>query len=786
MFRQNLLFIYRNFKKFKSTFFINLIGLSSGLACTLFIFLWVSDELNVDKFNEKDSQIFQAMENRKIDSGIGTGAESSGPLAEALLKEMPEIEYAAAVAPPGWFGKSTLSINDNDIKAVGQYAGKDYFNIFSYDLIQGDKDKVLTEKKSIVISDELALKLFDTTENIIGKTIDFQHKKQFVVSGIFKKIPSNSSNQFDFVLTWEEMEDSSPWVREWGNTGPHTYVMVKQGTSINQLNGKIANLIKIKTQDSSRNLFLKRYSQNYLYGNYENGVQAGGRIEYVRLFSIIAFFILLIACINFMNLSTAKASRRMKEVGMRKALGATRKSLIFQYMGESLLMTLLSLLLAILIVIVFLPYFNQITGKQIALFFNAKLLISLLVITVFTGLIAGSYPALYLSRFNPVKVLKGTFQSSLSELLARKGLVIFQFTLSVILILSVIVVYKQIEFVQTKNIGFDKDHIVSFEIEGAVAKSPAVFLLELKNIPGIINASSTAHRMVGHNFATAGLEWEGKNPNELVYFECIKANYDLIETLDIQMKVGRSFSRNFGADSSKIILNETAIETMALKDPIGKKIRLWDQDREIIGVTKNFHFESLHEKVKPLFFCLLPFETKYVMAKIQAGKERETVARLEKFYKKYNPGFTLDYKFLDSDYQAQYVAEKRVSVLSRYFAGIAILISCLGLFGLAAFTAEKRRREIGVRKVLGATIAQIVLLLSRDFMRLVFIAIVIAFPIAFWATQRWMQGFAYKTTLGWWLFVLPGILAILIALLTVSYQAIKAAIANPVKSLRTE
>ena len=786
MFRQNLLFIYRNFKKFKSTFFINLIGLSSGLACTLFIFLWVSDELNVDKFNEKDSQIFQAMENRKIANGIGTGTESSGPLAEALLKEMPEIEYAAAVAPPGWFGKSTLSINDNDIKAVGQYAGKDYFNIFSYDLIHGEKGKVLSEKNSIVISDELALKLFDTTENIIGKTIDFQHKKQFVVSGMFKKIPSNSSNQFDFVLTWEEMEDSSPWVREWGNTGPHTYVMVKQGTSINQLNGKIANLIKIKAQDSSRILFLKRYSQNYLYGNYENGVQAGGRIEYVRLFSIIAFFILLIACINFMNLSTAKASRRMKEVGMRKALGATRKSLIFQYMGESLLMTLLSLLLAILIVIVFLPNFNQITGKQIALYFNAKLLISLLVITVFTGLIAGSYPALYLSRFNPVKVLKGTFQSSLSELLARKGLVIFQFTLSVILILSVIVVYKQIEFVQTKNIGFDKDHIVSFEIEGAVAKSPAVFLSELKNIPGIINASSTAHRMVGHNFATAGLEWEGKNPNELVYFECIKANYDLIETLDIQMKVGRSFSRNFGADSSKIILNETAIETMALKDPIGKKIRLWDQDREIIGVTKNFHFESLHEKVKPLFFCLLPFETTYVMAKIQAGKERETVARLEKFYKKYNPGFTIDYKFLDSDYQAQYVAEKRVSVLSRYFAGIAILISCLGLFGLAAFTAEKRRQEIGVRKVLGATIAQIVLLLSRDFMRLVFIAIVIAFPIAFWATQRWMQGFAYKTTLGWWLFVLPGILAILIALLTVSYQAIKAAIANPVKSLRTE
>ena len=349
-----------------------------------------------------------------------------------------------------------------------------------------------------------------------------------------------------------------------------------------------------------------------------------------------------------------------------------------------------------------------------------------------------------------------------------------------------IVVYKQIQFIQTKNIGYDKDHIVYFDIEGSVPKRAEAFLSELKNIPGIVNAAFSGHSMVGHNLAMAGLEWEGKNSNDLVYFETIRANYDLVETLGIQMKEGRSFSRKYGADSTSIILNEAAVATMHLKNPVGTIVKLFDENREIIGVTKNFHFESLHENVKPLFFTLSPRDVKYVMAKVQAGKEKETITQLEQFYKKFNPGFTLDYKFLDAQYQAQYVAEQRVAILSRYFAGIAILISCLGLFGLAAFTAEKRRREIGVRKVLGATISQIVLLLSKDFIHLVIIAIVIAFPAALWATNKWMQGFAYKTDIGWWLYALPAALAILIALITVSFQAIKAAIANPVKSLRTE
>ena len=785
MIQHNLLIIYRNFKRFKSSFFINLIGLSVGLSCALLIYLWVMDEWNINKFHEKDTQLFQVMQRWQFTESIEIGSSTPWMLAETLADEMPEIEFAATVSMHNWFPKFTLSAGDKNVKAIGQYASKDYFNIFSYHLMDGNKDQVLSDKNSIVLSEELAIKLFNTTENLIGKPLKFQHDKQYFVSGIFKNIPPNSSVQFDFVLSYEILTDLHPQNLNWKNSGPLTYVILKTGTNLSQFNDKIAGLIKTKSKDSYRTLFLRPYSEGYLYGEYENGVQAGGRIEYVQQFSIIAIFILIIACINFMNLSTAKASRRMKEVGIKKAIGASRKSLVFQYLGESMLMAFLSLIIAILIVVLLLPQFNNITGKQLTLRLDANLILSFLGITLFTGLISGSYPALYLSGFNPATVLKGKLNSSLPELWLRKGLVVFQFTLSVILISAVLIVYKQIEFIQSKNPAYNKDNIIYFPREGKVIENLETFLTEAKSIPGIVTVSSIGQSMVGGGNTTY-IDWKGKNPNDITPFAVRPVNYGISEMLDIKLKEGRTFSRNFGTDTSKIIFNEAAIEAMGLKDPIGKVINLWDKKMQIVGVVKNFHFESLHSNVEPMFFILKPENTENIIAKIEAGKERETIDKLQQFYKKYNPGFSLDYKFLDGDYQAQYISEKRVSDLSRYFAGLAIFISCLGLFGLAAFTAERRSKEIGIRKVLGSGVFNIIYLLTGDFTKPVFVSIVIAFPLSYLITKQWLDNFAYRIELQVWYFIGAGLLALIIAWLTVSMQAVKAAVANPVKSLRTE
>jgi putative ABC transport system permease protein len=795
MLRHNLLLIYRNFKRFKSTFFINLIGLSTGLACLVLIYLWVNDELHFDKFHQKDSRLFQVMEHLPHADGIVTSAETPELLAETLAEEMSEIEYAAVSTPPAWFPQIMLSVEGKgnttrNIKAAGNFVGKDYFNVFSYHLTQGDAKQVLKDKNAIVISEQVALRLFNTTENIIGKSVVWKFDnltRTALISGVFKGTPANSSVQFGFLLSFDMFKEIMDMGKDLTTNGPFlTYLTVKEGTNLGHLNRKIIRLFQSRFKGAPRQLFLKPYSENYLYGTYENGVQSGGRIEYVKLFSLIALFILMIACINFMNLSTAKASRRIKEVGIKKAVGASRRNLIIQYLGESMLMTFLSLVTALLLVAFLLPQFNQITGKHLTLHLEANLIFSLLGIILVTGFIAGSYPALYLSGFNPVMVLKGgggKFNSSVGELWARKGLVVFQFTLSVIFIVSVLVVYQQLAYVQSKNLGYDKDHVIYFESEGKVPTSMTTFLAEIKNLPGILQASS----MVGnlHLGSTRGIPWNGNTPNDIIQFRTIQANYGLIETLGIEMKAGRAFSRDFGADSAKIIFNEAAITAMGIKDPIGKVINFNGGEREILGVVKNFHHQSLYEKVKPLFF-ILEKQTGTIMVKMKAGAERETIERLQQYYKAYNPGFSFDYKFLDEDYQAQYAAEKRVSVLARYFAGLAILISCLGLFGLAAFTAERRRKEIGIRKVFGASEASIVYLLSGGFTKLVFASIVMALPISYFIAKHWLDNFAYRIELEVWYFMGAGFMALFVAWLTVGMQAIKASRINPAICLRDE
>ena len=783
MIKNNIKLAFRNFKKDKSTFLINLIGLSTGLACAFLIGLWVNDELNFDKFHSNDEHLFHVFENQDHGDGIYTIPHTSGHLAKALSEEIPEIKFATPIAMEKEY---IVALNNNNLKGRGSFVGKDFFNTFSFELTQGLKHQVLDSKNSIVISESFAEKIFNRQEDVIGQVVEWKNGdivEQLKVSGIFKEIPFNSSLRFDFLMSIDLHESLYKSDYNWGNRILSTYVVLKNTDKLEELNKKMTALLAKKDEGTDSSLFLKKYSEIYLYGKIENGKTVGGRIEYVRLFSIVILFILLIACINFINLSTAKADKRKKEIGIKKTIGANRKSIVLQHLSESVILSFIALFVAGVLIFFMLPYFNEITGKQFAFNFDGKILSMFFGTTLLTGLLAGSYPALYLSGFNPVEVLKGKIKTSWSEFFIRKGLVVFQFSISILLIVGVLVVHQQIEFVKNKNLGFEKDNVIYFTPEGKVAEDSKTFVQGMKNIPGVLNASSSSRSMVGKKQSTSAIAWPGKT--EDIQFEAVYATYDLIETLGIGMSAGRAFSKEFGEENKNIIFNEAGIKAMGIKDPIGKRIQLWDAENylTIIGVTKDFHFESLHEKIKPMFFEFDP-DDDILMAKIESGQEATVIPLLQEYHSQYNPGYDFDFSFLDETYQAQYVSESRVSVLSRYFAGLAILISCLGLFGLAAFTAQRRMKEISIRKVLGATSFSIVRLLASDFTKMVVVAILIGLPLSYFAIQSWLENFAFHIELSPIIFALAGALTLAIAWLTVSLQTVKAARVNPANSLK--
>jgi putative ABC transport system permease protein len=794
MIRHYFIITMRNLTKYKGSFIINLTGLSTGLACALFIYLWVSDEKQFDKFHENDKNLYQVMELSTENNETIVHEATQGPLAEAMKKELPEVAAAVQVFSIEKSGfKFNLKVKDKSIKTtLGVFAGKDFFNVFSFPLLIGSKEQVLNEKTAIVISENLAKNLFGSADASVGKIVEYEivgKKMEVQVTGVFKTLPSNSSLQFDVALTQASfLTDFWTGGTEWTNQTPNTYLLLKSQTDVAKFNTKIKNFIQQFNKGTQYSLFVRSYSSAYLYGHYENGVQSGGRSVYVSLFSFVALFILIIACINFMNLSTAKASRRLKEVGIKKAVGSSRSALVYQFLLEAVVMAFLSLTIACVIVVVLLPAFNQITGKTLSIDFSLNFAFLVLATTLLTGLLSGSYPAFYLSGFNPIAILKGKIKNSFGELLARKGLVILQFVISTVLIVSVMVIYRQVNFMQSKNLGYNKDNVIVFDKEGAVMQNTNVFIQELKQIPGILNASAIDQSIVqsGVPSSTYGIKWEGKSDKDLVNFAVFQVDYDLIETLGLQLKEGRAFSKQFGSDSTQLIFNEAAIKAMGLKQAIGAKISMWDTDMQVAGIVKDFHINSLHEAIVPMVFKYAPSSTMMIMAKIAKGKELETIASLQDFYKKYNPGYLLDFKFLDANYQSQYISEQRISQLSKYFAGLAILISCLGLFGLAAFNAEARTKEIGIRKVLGATVGNVAFLLSKDLFKLVIIAELVAFPLAWWAMLNWLNNFAYKVDLSVFVFVLTFFAIVLVTLVVVSFQAIKAGIANPIKSLRTE
>ena len=748
--------------------------------------------MSIDKFHENNAQLYQVFQNRNTGSDVETIEYTPGPLASTLASEFPEVELAVSTVPSYWFsGKGLIAVGDTRFKAAPQYASRDFFDVFTFPLIEGNKKEALTSKQGILLSESLCRRLFHTTSDVIGKSVQWDHLEiasgEFFVTGVFKDVPPNSTTTFDVLFSFDLFLEKRPNLQYWYNSDPCTFVLLRRGTDPGVFNAKIEGLRRTKTNNPNESTFAaQRYSEKYLYGHYqlEHGGYGGGRIQYVRLFSVIALFIVAIACINFMNLSTARASRRQKEIGIKKVVGAGRWSIINQYLGEAMLMTFLSLLVALAGTYLLLPAFNTFTGKHLSLDIDPKLLISLISIAGITGFVAGSYPALYLSGFNPVAILKGKITSSRGEVRMRQSLVIFQFTLSVILIASVLVVYRQIQFIQTQNLGYNRDNIVTFEMESKGQGSITSFLDELGKIPGVTHVGSYYHNLLGNHGGIDGIEWDGKDPNLRISYANLEIGFGFIETLGIEMIEGRTFSRDM-LPERQIIFNEEAIRKMGIKDPVGKNIRLWGQEKQIVGVARDFNFESLYSDIQPCFMQVFP-ELPNAIVKIRAGTEKASLNQLEKIYQRFNPGLPFEFSFLDADYQALYIAEQRVGILSRYFAALAILISSLGLLGLALFTAERRTKEISIRKVLGASVAGISGLLSKEFLKPVLVAVAIAVPMAYYLCDRWLQSFAYRVDVDWWMLIGAGAIAIGIAFITISVHVLKAAWMNPAKNLRSE
>jgi ABC-type antimicrobial peptide transport system permease subunit len=782
---------WRNLVRNKIFSVINILGLALGLACSLVIFLWVQDERSFDGFHKNKKELYQVYERWFYDGKIDASYPTQGLLAEELKKNIPQIQYACGfeyASAPGT--QNTFETGDKIEKMNGMFAGEDFFKMFSFHVLQGNAATAIQNPSSIAISKKMADIFFGSPSNAIGKTIEYENKENLIVTAVFANVPENSSLQFDFLRSWTDFVAQNNWVNNWGNTDPQTFVQLRKDADTAKVGAQIKDFIynyQPKTKGLKTELDLQPFTRRYLYSNFKDGYIDGGRIEYVRLFTIIALFILIIACINFMNLTTARSGQRAKEVGIRKVIGALRISLIKQFIGEALLVTSVAIIIALVLVSLLLPSFNMLTGKQLGLpldHFNFwVMLIALLLIT---GLVAGSYPAFFMASFKPVRVLKGNLKFSLSNIFLRRGLVVFQFALSVMLIIATIVIYQQMQYVQTKNLGYNRENLLYIPIEGDLITRYEAFKQEALDNTAILNVSKMRNSPTDIEHHTSSIYWPAKDPNLNVSFADGVVGYDFVKTMKLQMLAGRDFSREYN-DSASYILNETAVNKIGFKNPVGQTITWGNHKGTVIGVLKDFHFNSLHQKIEPLVIRL---DEKWgwgtILVRIKAGQTKQAIASLQNICKQLNPGFPFTYQFSDNEYANLYKSETVVSRLSNIFAFLAIFISCLGLFGLAMFTAEQRKKEIGIRKVLGASAGNIVRLLSVNFLKPVAIAIVIAFPVAWIAMDNWLQDFAYRVPISWIAFAIAGVAAILIALIAISFQSVKSAIANPIKSLRSE
>jgi putative ABC transport system permease protein len=777
---------WRNLLRNKSFSFLNITGLSIGIASTILILLWIVYEVGYDKFHEKKERIYEVYNSDKNDGKIGVWNTTPKVMAKSIQQDYPEIEMTVRV---NWANPFLFTVGEKKLKATGNLVDSGFLKMFSYPLLKGNASTVFKEVNSVVITESLAKKLFDG-EDAMGKIVKIDNADNFTVTGILKDLPSNTTFEFEYLISWAYLRQKGWDDENWGNNSTTTYALLKEGASLPNTNEKLKTLRKKYDKESPlMETFLYPFSRSYLYSNFENGKESGGRIEIIRMFGIIAAFILLIACINFMNLSTARSEKRAKEVGIRKVVGAEKKSLVGQFLGESILISFIACVLAIAIVWFSLPSFNDLIEKKLTLNFSSVWFwVSGLLIILVTGVLAGSYPALYLSAFKPVAVLKGTFKKVNTLITPRKILVVLQFSFAIMLIIATIVVRQQLQNAQERQTGYAKNNLVFYFMEGDAEKKYPLIKEEILSSGAASSVTKTSAPVTEGWSNTWDFQWQGKAENDKTIINRYCADDAVAKTIGFSIVQGRDFDlAKYPTDSTAVIINEAALKHMKLKEPIGQKIKDNGIDWHIVGVIKDFVLRSPYQPIEPLVIEGSKGWFNIIHMKLNDKNSTTTnLATIETIFKKYNPEYPFEAKFADAEYARKFNNEKRTSKLAGLFAMLTIIISCLGLFGLTSYMAEARIKEIGIRKVLGASVAGITSLLSKEFMKLVLIAFVVAAPLAFWFMYKWLQDYPYRISIQWWVFAVAGGGAFLIAFVTVSFQAVKAALMNPVKSLRSE
>jgi ABC-type antimicrobial peptide transport system permease subunit len=787
MLRNYLKIAFRNLLRNKAFSIINILGLAIGMASSILILLWIQNEVSYDQFHEKKERIYEAWNKAQFSGKLQCWNTTPKVLARALEKDLPEVEHAVRV---NWPSNYLFSIGEKRLTVMGNIVDSNFLQVFSFPLVKGNPQLALMDMHNIVLTEKLARKIFGN-EDPMGKVIKIDNKDNFTVTGIVKDLPNNTRFNFEYLLPWAYLRSQGNDDLNWGNNSTRTYVLLKPNASFSSADSKIRKIKTRydKTEDARWEMFLYPVSRWRLYSNFKDGFEDGGRIEFVRMFGIIAVFILLIACINFMNLSTARSEKRAKEVGIRKVVGAQKRALVGQFIGESILLAFLAGIIAVIIVQLSLPGFNKLTDKKLFIEYgNINYWLFALLFVIFTGIVAGSYPAFFLSSFQPVRVLKGLFRSSKALVAPRKLLVVLQFTFAIILIISTIIVRNQINYAKNRDTGYDKNNLMYHFLTGDLEKKYGLVKNELLTAGVATSISKTSAPLTQGWSDTWGVEWTGKDPNDKTDFDIYNADEDLVKTAGLQIIKGRDFNlKGFPTDSTAVILNESAVRAMNFKEPIGQIIKNNDIQWHVVGVIKDFILQSPYYPLKPMviqggkgWFNVMHIKLNPANTTAQNLKKAETI------FKRYNPEYPFDYKFVDEEYAKKFEDEKRTATLTALFAGLTIFISCLGLFGLAAYMAQNRIKEIGVRRVLGASIGNIATLLSKDFLKLVIISLIIASPVAGFVMHKWLQDYPYRVGIEWWVFAVAGLTAVVIALCTVSFQAVRAATSNPVKNLRAE
>lgn len=794
MFKNYFKTTLRNLWRNKGYSFLNIFGLAIGIACAGFIFLWVEDELNFDQFNAKVDRLYFIRENQKYDTYTATFGSTPAPMAPVMKAEIPGIANTCRI---DGLGTKLITIGNRSMYASGSYVDASLFSMFTLPFVEGNPKTAFKELHSMVITQSTAKKFFGNEKNIVGKTVRVDNKQDYVITGVIKDIPQNSTVQFEWVSPFQIWWDQNKsWAQSWGNNDLSTYVELKPNVSAASINKILNDFIQQREPKSIARPFLWSAHDWHLRDEFENGVQTGGgRITYVHLFSVIAWIILLIACINFMNLATARSERRAREVGIRKVLGSRKRLLIFQFIGEAVFMSALSAVVALIAMALLLPAFNLLVQKNLVLGLNNPLhFFAVLAIMLLCGLFAGSYPSLYLSSFNPVFVLKGLKMKGSSAAIIRKGLVVLQFSVSIILIICTIIIYQQIQHVKSRNLGFNKNDLLQVDMNSEMTKNYQAVHQDLLSTGVIENVAISNYNTLYNGNNTGGLVWEGKKSNNQILISTRYVSPGYMKTSGIKILEGRDLVETDSVQSKNlnVLITQSLEKLMGKNSAVGKTLH-WDGDTSgtvvnVAGVVNDYVYGDMYGKSDPvMFFCVNTPDASnmYVRLKQNVNIEK-AVQQIATVLKKDNPSYPFTYHFVDDQFNQMFINEQLISKLSRVFATLAIIISCLGLFGLAAYTAERRTKEIGVRKVLGASVTNITTLLSKDFLQLVFISCLVAFPLAWWMMYNWLQNYKYRIDISWWIFLAAGICAIGITLITISFQSIKAAITNPVKSLRSE